>query len=871
MNNLEKALKKIHFTQNNGLVFCSEPDKSENIGERYHIEEKALKLEATAVLFRREYDYDGKVINSKPVLYIYNEKDNLSVNSDKHRELHAKIWSMGEIDVYFIVSNTSIDIFNARKPAVIEKRKSGSVALNLESLCLVSEALNEFDDQRFSAMIFGKGIFWDQEDFFDKTLDDRFFRNKLEKENAPAYQLIEYLNTVRKHLNQNSNGLSPDTIDNLLITCILIKFLEEIKDDDGKHTLRTIFKKFGIDSFAAALENGMCLGVLRELAREFNGNIFDNFSDDEKRCIENTNLKLVADFLRAKLDMASNQYFLWEQYSFKHIPVELISSIYESFLPKEKGVVYTPPFLVNTLVDEAMPLEKAERYFSRNQFKVFDPSCGSGVFLVAAYKRMLQWWSVNRYKETRKIEFPQKTDCQKILEDNIFGTDVKGAATLISIFSLTIALLDKLEPKEIWNNLKLNSLRDNIQTRNFFDWATANRSEEKKFDLVIGNPPFNPQTGLKKKDVATEDQLNVFGIKNKDIPNNNIALKFFEGAMYFGKKACMLLPANAILYAKNAQKYRTRIFSKFTIKKIFDFTHSRRVLFENTDVPVCAIFANSDKSTGQKIEHVVVKRLNSVEKKIRLEIDHYDRHQVPHNWVLDDKKAFVWKTNLLGGGRLFQLICRLSLLDNLNSFIEEKRKENQEWIFQDGYKNPVENPGKIIPYIYNRDKVSAIEDGEIISNEKEVRPDFERPRPENLYQLPLLIFHKKVGDFSLHVGIKKEHTDDYLVFSDNFTGIHAPTKDFSNLQNIFDGLKKYADLYLLWMLATSSSAMVAKETAIKKNELESLPFPGNERYLRLSETEEILQKDLLEYYVHLGKAISKNGEETLRKSQPGTT
>ncbi len=155
---------------------------------------------------------------------------------------------------------------------------------------------------------------------------------------------------------------------------------------------------------------------LSELACEFNGNIFDNFLPEEKQQIEQTELSLVADFLRAKLDIPQKQYFLWEQYSFNHLPVELISSIYENFLPKEKGVVYTPPFLVNSLIDEVMPLDKAETYFSSNQFKVLDPSCGSGVFLAAAYKRMLQWWAVNHHKKnTKKIKFPNKKICQQIL------------------------------------------------------------------------------------------------------------------------------------------------------------------------------------------------------------------------------------------------------------------------------------------------------------------------------------------------------------------------------------------------------------------------------------------------------------------------
>lgn len=856
MRALKKAFKKIHFTPENGLVFCDRSDETECIGERYYIQDKANKLDVTAVLFRRKYDED-KIIDSKPVLYIYSEKDDLHINSEKHKELHAKIWSAGEIDVYFIVSKTTIDIFNARKPAEVQKK--GGQELNVENLCLVSEALKEFNDQRFSAMVFGKGIFWEQEDFFNDNIDERFFRNRLKEENTPFHQLLEYLMAVREYLQVNSTGLLPETIDKLLIICILVKFLEEIKDDKEKHTLRTIYKKHKVKNFAEALEKRICISILKELSREFNGDIFDKFSDEEKQQIEETPLNLVADFLRAKLDITKKQYFLWEQYNFNHLPVELISSIYENFLPKEKGVVYTPPFLVNSLIDEVMPLDKAETYFSRSQFKVLDPSCGSGVFLVAAYKRMLQWWSVNRYKRKQTIEFPAKKVCQKILEDNIFGVDINPTATLISIFSLTIALLDKLEPKEIWNNLKLNSLRDNIQTRDFFEWAVENK--DKKFDLVIGNPPFNPISDISKKDAVSESQIQQFGISNKDIPNNNFALKFFEGAMFFGKKTCLVLPSNVLLYnkAKSAQKYRKRIFTKFTIEKIFDFTHLRRKLFGSVDTPVCAIFTNSTKSQGQKIEHTVIKRITTIEKKIAFEIDHYDRHFICHDWATDEKKQFVWKTNLLGGGRLFHLIYRLSLLPTLKDFIDSKNNWKEIRGFEGGTELVAERQDRII---------GITESGEP-EIEKNIDIHSNNLKDIFMYTPPFMIIEQIIGKYSLSACFIPKNNNftkkTYLYYNRDFIGISVPQEDENTLEDLYRFIRIIkTDNQLnhqLYAVCNSSNCLILHETAIRKGDILSLPyFLETEDYLNLSETEQILQEDVLEYYIHSGKAISEKGQ-----------
>ena len=57
------------------------------------------------------------------------------------------------------------------------------------------------------------------------------------------------------------------------------------------------------------------------------------------------------------------------------------------------------------------------------------------------------------------------------------------------------------------------------------------------------------------------------------------------------------------------------------------------------------------------------------------------------------------------------------------------------------------------------------------------------------------------------------------------------------------------------------SSLVLKETGTNKSEILSVPYPvNNKEYLELSEAEKILQEDVLMYYVHLGKAISKKSQ-----------
>lgn len=859
--------KIFDYNERNGLVYCANPASAINNSEILYINE-VKKLEASTVLFRRFYNGDEDIpYRSEPSVCIF-EKDDNFFNSQEHIKLHAALWSAAKNEIYIIISTTRIDIINSRRPA--ELVNTGE--LSIENLILASSnAIEEINSNLFSASVFGNGAFWEQPEF----------ESKLDEKNSPYIFLLDYLMTVRKvFLNSNSIPLEPETIDKLLVTCILIKFLEEIKDDKGKHTLRNLYNKYAVENFAEIIDKGFVIAMLNDLTNEFNGKIFDKFSDLEKTTIQATNLSLLANFLRANIDLKSGQLFLWEQYSFKHLPAEIISAIYENFIQaealrqtgdNEKGVVYTPIHLVNLLVDEVMPLNKPNLFLEAN-FKVLDPSCGSGVFLVAAYKRLLQWWALNNSTDGI-IKYPGSKTAQKILEDNIFGVDVKRTATFVTVFGLTTALLDKLTPQEIWNNLQFKDLNQiNIQNCNFFEWALEAKSNALEFDLVIGNPPFNVETGKSKTEVLNPLLLAKLDFKHKVIPNNNFALHFFEASMVLSKKVCLIIPSTVLLYNRPAQSYRSKLFTNYTVEKIYDFTHLREVLFtkKNNQVyenqkkmgrtPVIALIVINKPSDLKNIEHIVVKRTTAVEKKLRFEIDYYDKHQVNWDWAVDDTKSFIWKTNLLGGGRLFHLIYRLSLLPTLKDFIVKKKEENSDWIYSSGYKIGGKSTKKFpAEYLHlkttidTKKKFSATEHKFVTTIENNI--EFEAPRKENLYKPPLLIISEVLGSDMIPMQI----FDTYQPFNISFIGIHSPASEESELREIYKRLYEDNHTYRIcrmYMLLTSSKLLIHKETAFVKEDFDRIPYPADKELLALSVTEKIIQSDILNYYIHLGKSIN---------------
>ncbi len=350
------TLNQLGFTKENGLVSCSHIEDALNNTERLYLHE-VLKLQADAVFFRRFFNTSAETPKSEPAVCIFNRSESF-FDSDKNVILHSKLWSAGRNEIYVIKTPTRIQIINARRPAKADENGN----LSLSDLCLANEALESFDDYRFSAPLFKSGTFWEQEGI----------RDELEEGHNPHVYLVNFLMLARKKILEDTNlNLASSTVDKLIILCILIKFLEEIKDDNGKHTLKSLYKKYKVGNFVEAIETGKSIAILDELGLEFNGKIFNTLTEEEKTNAKRTNLQPLSDFLNANIDIETKQKFIWKQYSFKYLPPEVISAIYENFIQAdsinddgktEKGIVYTPLHLVNLLVDEAMPLDKPEAF-----------------------------------------------------------------------------------------------------------------------------------------------------------------------------------------------------------------------------------------------------------------------------------------------------------------------------------------------------------------------------------------------------------------------------------------------------------------------------------------------------------------------------
>jgi hypothetical protein len=482
---LDKNLRLLDFETDSsasGLLF-TDGDYSRDADVSFDevlILHGAQSLGASAVYFRR---IEGR--GSIPQLFIFDNSDS-HISSDKLIDIHRKLWTSGTVPLYYIFDKTEVRIFNCRKP--LQREQKTLRADPMATLSLVSRVHSEY--KKYSAKLFENGSFW----------ESRENRDRFKADSSSYNTLISELQRIRKaFVKENQNEA---ICNKLLVLSILVKYLEERKDSKDKHVLpEGYFAKYnGATCFCDILRNNNCIEFFEALGSDVNGKIFE-LTPQEKNDIAKINQPGLAEFLDAKRD--NNQFVFWKLYDFNYLPVELISRIYEEFVPRRKDITYTPAHLVSFMVDECMPINKPQ-----DNFKLIDVSCGSGIFLVAAFKRRVQWWQKGQYEKTGEILSPKIKQLKSILANSIYGVDLEGEAAKLTIFSLTVALCDMLDPTIMWNDLtteKLGNLSDNIVSQDFFDFIKTHE----KFDLVIGNPPFNlPVKENEDKAVEKEEKDN---------------------------------------------------------------------------------------------------------------------------------------------------------------------------------------------------------------------------------------------------------------------------------------------------------------------------------------------------------------------------
>ncbi len=858
--------------QTSGLLLVSGkqtyPDITESQRRLLYIAEN--NYSADAVYFQMFEDKRSPLAQ----IFIYDNTKN-KLSEGQKIQIHKQIWTSEIVPIYYIIEKTQLVVVNAKKKIEIIDDKENFEKTIRHKLNFATQLADNYDAlaHPYKAYFFDNGSFWDTD-----TYKQQFITNE-----SPFEILIKELKQLSAEL--KSAGLDENIAKRLIIQSILVKYLEEKKDELGNNVFtvneNTFEKNWGTQNFVDTIKNRKLIALFDYLSLQYNGKIFEWNANNDRAVLETLSvhqLTFLSAYLNGNYNSAKNQYAIWRYYSFQYLPVELISRIYEDFLPNMPGVVYTPPFLVDFLIDEAMPIDDY-RNFKDQTFKVLDPSLGSGIFCVSAYKRLIDWYKINRFNDTGET-FDKPVEpkiLQSILKNNIYGTDIEPEAVRVAIFSLTLALLENLTPVQIYSDLKFDDLsQENILHENFFSFFNTHK-DKPDFDLVIGNPPFNAPNNQKNSVYFKKLQKDFQIETSHKIPDDNLALVFLDKATLLSKKetglTCLILPSAPLLYGKWSMDYRTHFLKTYFVPQIVDFTHLRETLFVTKDdktgrkqnrIATVAVFVKNHQPTlNENIWHIIANRTKKEQNRLFFVFDRYDFHVTGYKRALNER--YIWKTNLVGGGRLGRIVERFTKQRTIKNWV----LENKDWVYGNGFIIGLKNKSKKADYITDNLVLSDknfTENGINYKNiKKESEENFKDSCNENLFTLPSILIKRSMNSKYLIpieiVNSKKlpdinQKDKSKICFTHRILGIHF------NLNDI-DKIKKFERLFSnrlnsLIIFLTSGEALIRKEKAVNKTDIDNLPFPEDESELELSEIEKVWQDDVLDYYIHQAKSPDTN-------------
>lgn len=658
-DSLGSIFRNLDLSVDNGLAIDTQQELT--VYQRQFYLQVKEKLNIDAVYFLR----DSEGVPKTPLIY-FSCMD--SYDADKIAQLHRLSWNTGEAPLLFIVLPDQLLVFNNY---VTPKQKDGKLDPTkglIEIISLVNDLEQQRQLQKYNRLQLETGKYW---------RDNAARFNIL---NRIDTTLINNLKIMRKRLMQLISGRCTDTISSkevativhgILGRSILIKYLEERKDSLDNSVFPTGFYnafKPGAQSYSDILtDKDVTYALYDELEKHFHGDIFP-LAEHEKEVVTSSDLNELKQFLDGDIDLNNNQLALWPLYSFNVIPIQLISSIYEMFFhlqesDSENGTYYTPFHLVEMLTDEVFPWETPYK-----DIKVLDPACGSGIFLVEAYRRMIGQWMHSQ--KTRSIKSEQLIH---LLVSNIFGVDSNEEAIRIASFSLCLTMCDFLEPRSIWEELEFPSLKgNNLFPADFF--TDGEKFEQQQYDIIIGNPPWESQLSEEANGYITNTK--------HPIGDKQIAQAFSWKAADLSSAdgvVCFLMPSKGFLFNRSNTNaaYRKEFFSRFEVSVLVNFSAFRKVLFEHASGPATGVvYYPKRKASFGAIFYCTPKPLYTIEDRRRFFIEPIDICRIPRDMIEND---LIWKIAMWGGPRDLDLVTKmLSINETIDGIIIKESMQKAE-------------------------------------------------------------------------------------------------------------------------------------------------------------------------------------------------
>lgn len=149
--------------------------------------------------------------------------------------------------------------------------------------------------------------------------------------------------------------------------------------------------------------------------------------------------------------------------TFRNVTADILGNTYESYLSnnlvmkkgnlnlepdyktkKGQGIYYTPVPVVEYITEKTVKKLLDAHSEEISHFRVVDPACGSGLFLMKALDFLKEYYENKNIKEAL---------CEKIIRENLYGVDADEQAAEIASSNLALKALNLKEP--FYENIKV--------------------------------------------------------------------------------------------------------------------------------------------------------------------------------------------------------------------------------------------------------------------------------------------------------------------------------------------------------------------------------------------------------------------------------
>ena len=609
------------------------------------------------------------------------------------RELYNRIWCMARPQLLFLARPGELSVYDLSKPPV-----AANESIDAQER-LISETVRTTADVQSQLAAFRR----------EEIETGSFFEASGFKGGASRADkaLIRDLRIVRQQL--LDKGLSARYAHSLIGRSIFIRYLEDraiLLPDyfeniarTNQRWLRMLNRELSTPGASQEMEQVRYLRVLEDhaftyrlfdqLARDFNGDMFP-VDEAERSSVTVEHLTLLRDLLIG--NTSHQQQLFFYAYSFDVIPIELISSIYEEFYNEQQGKTknhgshYTPSVLVDfvltrTLTEEVLAKEP----------RILDPACGSGIFLVEAFRRIVryQMWK----QGGKRLSRPQ---LRKILRDQIAGIDINEEAIRVAAFSLYLAFLHYQEPREINERRRLPNLKwsqENHEQRdqyfsillhgNAFETAQPTRADvvAKRFgirsaDVILGNPPWGyPKISDSVGRSALKATLAWCLDNSLTIGDNELSQAFLHLSNYLlrdGGRAGLLVSTGVFFKKQDmSHRFRKQWLNNVQLNHVVNFAQVRHLFFRGATrkaeaiAPFAAVvFSKGFNDPSGRFGYWSAKRTAFVENTQAVVLSKADMSWLSQQDCIDYEN--LWKIFWWGGYRDEALVRALERFPSLS-------------------------------------------------------------------------------------------------------------------------------------------------------------------------------------------------------------